>query len=167
MREILLRAAPLTRDSFAEFGDVIDIEGRDYRWINERTCKRFDDLAFVDVAEGGGRPLISIFEADARQLPLQLRTLERHPLSSQAFFPLQPQPFLIVVAADGEAPIEERIRAFSSSGSQGVNFRRNTWHHSLIALERGARFLVVDRGGELENCDEVEIADAIVRVTLP
>jgi ureidoglycolate lyase len=167
MREILLRAAPLTRDAFAAFGDVIDIEGREYRSINEQTCKRYDDLAFVDVAEGGGRPLISIFEADARQLPLQVRTLERHPLSSQAFFPLQPRPFLIVVAADGAAPIEERIRAFSSSGSQGVNFRRNTWHHSLIALERGARFLVVDRGGVGENCDEIEVAKAIVRVTLP
>lgn len=156
----------MTRESFAEFGDVIEIEGRDYRWINERTCKRYDDLAFVDVAENGGRPLISVFEADARELPWQVRKLERHPLSSQAFFPLQPWPFLIVVATDGPAPIEERIRAFSSSGLQGINFRRNTWHHSLIALERGARFLVVDRGGGDENCEEIEVAGAILRVTL-
>ncbi len=166
MREILQREAPLTSESFAEFGEVIEIEGRDFRWINDHTCKRYDDLALVDVAENGGRPLIGVFEADARPLPLAVRMLERHPLSSQAFYPLQPWPFLVVVAADGAAPVAERIRAFSSSGLQGVNFRRNTWHHALIALERGARFLVVDRGGEGENCEEIEVVDATVLVTL-
>ena len=167
VRTILRPAAPLTREGFAEFGDVIEIEGRDFRWINDHSCKRYDDLAHIDVAENGGRPLISVFEGDAHTLPLQIRKLERHPLSSQAFFPLQPRPFLIVVAAQGPAPIAERIRAFSSTGTQGVNFRRNTWHHALIALERDSRFLVVDRGGEDENCEEIDVGDPIVFVSLP
>jgi ureidoglycolate lyase len=167
VREILQTAIPLTSSGFGDFGDVIETEGRDFRRINDNTCKRFDDLAFVDVADAGGRPLISVFEADARGLPLQIHALERHPKSSQAFFPLQQRPFLIVVAADGAAPIADRVRAFWSSGRQGVNFRRNTWHHSLIALEPGSRFLVVDRGGADENCEEIDIVDAIVRVNLP
>jgi ureidoglycolate lyase len=164
--DIILPATALTAEAFAPFGDVIEIEGRQSRWINENTCRRFDDLAQVDVLAAGGRPLISVFEANPRTFPFQVRMLERHPLSSQAFFPLQAAPFLVVVAEDGRLPIASRIRVYLASGSQGVNFRRNTWHHSLIALDRTSRFLVVDRGGPDENCEEVAV-DAVVFVTTP
>jgi ureidoglycolate lyase len=164
MREIRLQATALSAVAFAEFGDVIETEGRESRWINEGTCRRFDGVAHVDVLEAGGLPLVSVFEAQARELPLRIRTLERHPLSSQAFMPLQTDPFLIVVAQDGTVPIGERIRAFVSSGRQGVNFRRNTWHHALIALGQPSRFLVVDRGGPEQNCEEVAVDTDVVVV---
>jgi ureidoglycolate lyase len=162
-----LRAVPLTVAAFAPFGDVIDADVHEFRWINEGTCKRYDDLARVDVAADGGRPLISVFEASPRPLPLRVRTLERHPLSSQAFFPLEARPFLVVVAEEGAAPLASGIRAFWSSGRQGVNYHRNTWHHALIAIGATSRFLVVDRGGAGANCDEIEVADAIVHVDVP
>jgi ureidoglycolate lyase len=160
--EIILRATALTAEAFRPFGDVIEIEGRESRWINDHTCRRFDDLANVDVSESGGRPLISVFEASPRELPLQIRMLERHPLSSQAFFPLERRPFLVVVAEEGPSALAGRLRAYVSSGSQGVNYRRNTWHHSLIALERMSRFLVVERGGQGENCEQVAVGAEVV-----
>jgi ureidoglycolate lyase len=76
-------------------------------------------------------------------------------------------PYLVIVAEDGAAPLSSRIRAYCASGSQGVNYRRNTWHHALIALERTTHFLVVDRGGPGENCDETTLGDAVVLVTTP
>jgi ureidoglycolate lyase len=158
---MLLQPTPLTAAAFAPYGDVIQIEGHGSRWINQGTCERFDDLADVDVAGEGGRALISIFRAMPRSLPLQLQSLERHPLSSQAFYPLQPQPFLIVVAADGAGPVAPRVRAYLSSGRQGVNFRRNTWHHELLALYQTSLFLVVDRGGPGENCEQLPIGDEL------
>jgi ureidoglycolate lyase len=158
---MLLQPTLLTAAAFAPFGDVIEIEGRVSRWINHGTCERFDDLAQVDVAGEGGRPLISLFRATPRSLPLQLQSLERHPLSSQAFYPLQPQPFLIVVAEPGRGPVARRIRAYVSSGRQGVNFRRNTWHHELLALHQTSLFLVIDRGGPGENCEQLPIEDAV------
>jgi ureidoglycolate lyase len=161
MSDIILRATTLTAEAFAPFGDVIETAGRDSRWINEETCLRFDDLAQVDVAEAGGRPLLSIFEASPRALPLRIAALERHPLSSQAFYPLQARPFLVVVAAPGPMPDVDRIRVFLSSGSQGVNYRRNTWHHSLIALDHQSSFLVVDRGGPGDNCEEAAVNPAV------
>ena len=164
MTDIILRAAALTAEAFAPFGDVIETTGRDSRWINEETCRRFDDLARVDVGEAGGRPLLSIFEASPRALPLKISMLERHPMSSQAFYPLQARPFLVVVAPNGPVPDASGIRVFLSSGSQGVNYRRNTWHHSLIALERKSTFLVVDRGGPGENCEEMAV-NPVVFVT--
>jgi ureidoglycolate lyase len=63
-------------------------------------------------------------------------------------------------------PTPGGTRAFLSSGSQGVNYRRNTWHHSLIALDGQSAFLVVDRGGPGENCEEMSVNPA-VSVTLP
>ncbi len=154
---MLLTPTPLTAAAFAPFGDVIETAGRASRWINHGTCERFDDLAQVDVAGEGGRPAISIFRAAPRALPLPLRGLERHPLSSQAFYPLQQQPFLIVVAEDGDGPVAPRVRVFFSSGHQGVNFRRNTWHHELLALQQTSLFLVIDRGGPGENCELLSV----------
>jgi ureidoglycolate lyase len=158
---MLLRPALLTVAAFAPFGDVIATDGRQSRWINHGTCERFDNLAQVDVAGEGGRPLISIFRASPRSLPLQLQSLERHPLSSQAFYPLQQQPFLIIVAQNGGGPVAPRLRAFVSSGRQGVNFRRNTWHHELLALYQTSLFLVVDRGGPGENCEQLPVGDLV------
>src|SRR6202790_1230173 len=88
MAEIVIKTMALTAQGFAPFGDVMETRDRRSRWINEGTCQRFDDLAQVDVLEAGGRPMISIFKATPRSLPLQVRALERHPLSSKSFFPL-------------------------------------------------------------------------------
>src|SRR6185437_1987856 len=161
---MLLKAEPLTAEVFAPFGDVIQTAGRAPRVINEGTCERFDDLASVDVLANGGRPLMSIFKAAPRPLPFEVRVLERHPLSSQAFYPLDGVPFLVVVADDGDAgtPWSNRIRAFRAAGDQGVSYRRNTWHHALLAIGQTSRFLVVDRGGPGENCDEVVIDPPVV-----
>jgi ureidoglycolate lyase len=156
----MIKAVPLTAAGFACFGEVIQAAGHTPRLINQGTCERFDDLAAVDVLAEGGRPLISIFKASPRPLPFQVKSLERHPLSSQAFYPLDGVPFLVVVAVS-----PDRIQAFRANGDQGVNYRPNTWHHALLAIGQTSRFLVVDRGGPGENCDEVGIEPAVL-VTL-
>jgi ureidoglycolate lyase len=160
----LLAAERLSAEAFAPFGSVIETTGHPSRSINQGTCERFDDLAPVDVLTDGGRPLISIFEARPRALPCQVSILERHPLSSQAFYPLDGRPYLIVVAYEaGNSP--GRIRAFHAAGNQGVSYRRNTWHHSLLAIGAISRFLVVDRGGPGENCDEQALETPILVTT--
>ena len=162
MSDIVLTAVPLTAAAFAPFGDVIETVGHTPRLINEGTSERFDDLASVDVLANGGRPLISIFKATPRPLPLTVKGLERHPLSSQAFYPLDGLPFLVVVAEPGDGPWGGRMRAFRAAGNQGVSYRRNTWHHALLALGQTCHFLVIDRGGSEENCDEVVVEPAVV-----
>jgi ureidoglycolate lyase len=158
----VLKAEPLTAAAFAPFGHVIETAGHTPRLINEGTAERFDDLAPMDVLANGGRPLISIFKAAPRPLPFEVKSLERHPLSSQAFYPLDGLPFLVVVAAEGDSPLGGRIRAFQASGKQGVSYRRNTWHHALLALGRTCHFLVIDRGGVEENCEEAVVEPVVV-----
>jgi len=164
MAGLRLVAAPLTAAAFAPFGDVIETEGRAHYPINAGTARRYNDLAAVDVSAAGGRPLISIVSAEPVALPLRLRLMERHPLSSQAFIPLSSAPFLVVVAPSG-ALATEGIRAFLSNGRQGVNYRTGTWHHPLLTLERTTEFLIVDRGGEGDNCDEVSLGKSDIVVT--
>ena len=166
MTERIIEAAPLTAAAFAPFGTVIETEGHTPLEINNGTCERFNDLAPLDVQLEGGRPLLSIFRARPCPLPLEVRTLERHPLSSQSFYPLDGQPFLIVVGLDRGPSGAAEIRAFYAAGSQGVSYARNTWHHALLAIGQTSRFVVVDRGGPRSNCEERAISPAI-RVTAP
>jgi ureidoglycolate lyase len=149
-----IRVEPLTADAFRPFGDVIE-SGDVYKLINSGTTRKFADLAQIDVATDGGRPCISIYRSTPHEMPLKIKMLERHPLGSQLFMPLHAEPFLVVVAPAGDTVDPSSVRAFLTNGRQGVNYRRGTWHHPLIVLRRSSEFLVIDRDGQGNNCDEI------------
>jgi len=151
VREIAVR--PLSKAAFADFGDVIETKDAEQRLINEGTTTRFHDLADIDVADQDGRPLINIFRGQPFAFPVKIAMMERHPLGSQAFYPLQNRPFLVVVAPDEDGRPGPPL-AFLATGDQGVNYAKNVWHHPLLALAAVSNFLVVDRGGASENLQE-------------
>ena len=161
--EQTLSIEPLTREAFVPYGEVIETDQRPFRMINNGSTRRYHSLAQVDTAHpaDGDRAIISIFRAQTIKMPFTVRMLERHPLGSQAFVPLLGRPFLIVVAPptdqtiNDDKPQIELIRAFISNGRQGVNYGRGTWHHPVLALgSEEDEFLVVDREGAGNNCDE-------------
>ncbi|MCB8839023.1 ureidoglycolate lyase [Aurantimonas sp. VKM B-3413] len=154
----VIRAEPLTKAAFAPFGDVIEIAGAEERPINNGTTIRYHDLAHVDVGAEGGRPLISIFRGEPFTLPVEIKMMERHPLGSQAFYPLSGRPWLAVVAQD-EAGRPGTPVAFLARGDQGVNYAPGTWHHPLLSLEGVSDFLIVDRGGPGANLEEFLLSD--------
>ncbi len=160
----VLKAAPLTREAFAPFGDVIETEGARHFSINAGTIERFHDLARVDLGpDEEARTLISIARCNQpTALPFRFRLMERHPLGSQAFIPLDATPMLVVVAPAEETPDPEQIRAFVANGRQGINYHRAVWHMPLIALEKDQYFLIVDRGGPGNNCDEFYFQNGFV-----
>ncbi|SAL40378.1 ureidoglycolate lyase [Caballeronia humi] len=157
-----LTLEPLTREAFAPYGDVIELDGARHFPINGGTTERFHDLARVEIgADEGGRPLISVFRGQPRPQPVEISMMERHPLGSQAFVPLGDVEYLIVVAPAGEFD-PSGLRAFHTKGWQGVNYARGVWHHPLIVLEREGDFIVVDRGGSQPNCDEIDLSERYV-----
>ena len=84
---------PLTPGAFAPFGEVIEpAAAKQVYAINEGTAQRFHDLANLDCTPQGGRTIVSLFRAAPRELPFTVRMMERHPLGSQAFVPLDPKP---------------------------------------------------------------------------
>ena len=157
MRE--LTPEPLTAEAFAPFGEVIEASIRaEQIAINHGYTTRFNDLARIDVADGGGHAIVSLFRAKLLDPPL-LKIFERHPLGSQSFTPLQGRPFLVAVAA-ARAFEPAAIRVFRAEPHQGVNYRKGVWHHFLLPLEAESDFLVIDRAGPGENLDEIELKPA-------
>ncbi len=157
-----LIASPLTRAAFAPFGDVIQTEGAESFPINKGSTERYHDLATVQLHGKDACALISIFRGQPVALPFTVRMLERHPLGSQAFMPLNNRPYLVVVAKADSAPDSDAIHGFIAQGDQGVNYHAGIWHHPLLPLEQDSDFLVVDRGGAGDNCDEYILPQPIV-----
>ncbi|HEY0033170.1 MAG TPA: ureidoglycolate lyase [Devosia sp.] len=144
---------PLTREAFSPFGQVIQMAGAQHYAINNGMTERYHDLAKVELGGVHPRPLISIFRGQPYELPLSLKLVERHPLGSQAFYPLSDLPFLVIVAADLSG-VPDTPRAFLTEPRQGVNIAMNVWHGVLTPLHQVSDFLVVDRGGEGNNLEE-------------
>jgi ureidoglycolate lyase len=144
---------PLTREAYAPFGQVIEIEGAQHYPINGGMTERYHDLARVELGGVHPRPLISIARGKPYALPLTLKMVERHPFGSQAFYPLAPRPFLSIVCPD-EGGIPGTPRAFMCSPGQGINMAMNTWHGVLTPLGEITDFLIIDRGGDGNNLEE-------------
>lgn len=151
MRRVTIQ--PLTREAYAPFGQVIEIDGAEHFPINKGMTERYHDLADVDLAGPAARPLISIARGKPYALPLTLEMMERHPLGSQAFYPLSSRPFLSIVAPD-EGGRPGTPRAFLCAPGQGVNMAMNVWHAVLTPLEAESDFLMIDRGGDGSNLEE-------------
>lgn len=163
MAGLTLQAKPLTADAFAPFGLVVDIDdgGLESDIINQGHTLKFADLLPLDCAEAGGRVSVHVYRSKGRRLPLEVKVLERHPLGSQAFWPLSRRPYLIVVAPPGPPPGAPDVCAFVARGDQAIQYHRGTWHHYQISLEADSDYLVLDRAGPGDNCDEARLAEPL------
>ena len=162
-----LSPIPLTKENFSEFGDVLEVVGAERILINEGTTERFHALANLDVADQQGAAILSIFRAAARPAPIKIAMVERHPLGSQAFFPLTNHRWLVVVSA-GAKPSPDNLKAFWARGDQGVQYAKNIWHHPLLIIEPTQDFLIADRAGPGENLEEAWFGEgAYARLALP
>ncbi len=149
MREIAVQ--PLTAETFAPFGRVIEAAPSSATSINAGWTTRFHALAQIDVE--GAPPILSIFRSRVR--PLVVEMLERHPFGSQAFFPLGARPWLVVCAQTPKA----EPQAFLCRGDQGAQIGRGIWHAPLMTLA-AQDFLVADRAEPERNLEVVDMMDS-------
>ena len=144
---------PLTKSAFAAYGDVIEADPASMRLINGGTTERFHALAVAEAAGENARVVINLFRGRPRVFPYAVDMMERHPFGSQSFSPLSGKPFLVIVSMD-EDDKPGRPQVFLARGDQGVNYRKNVWHHPLMSLGEPSDFLVVDRDGPGDNLQE-------------
>lgn len=162
-----LAVEALTREAFAPFGEVIEASAAARHFdINAGNTVRYHDLANIDPG-ADGRVIVSIFRGQPRKLPFRVELMERHPRASQAFVPLSGKPYLVVVAPAHARPDADALRVFLARGDQGVNYATGVWHHPLLALDEVCDFLVIDRDGPGDNCDEVQLEVAALIPQLP
>ena len=155
-----LQPKPLTSQAFSAFGQVIQCAGAHHFPINDGTTQRYHDLARLEPGPQG-ELIVSIFRAQPRTLPMRIEHVERHPLGSQAFMPLNAKAYLVAVAQTLPNGQPGPLQAFVARGDQGVNYARGVWHHPLMALDEVCDFLVIDRkslgNAHMPNCEEARL----------
>lgn len=131
--------------------------------MNAARFERFNDLATVNVdTVDGAHAAISLARSKAMtSLPYRFDLMERHPFGSQAFVPLSPFRFVVVVAPPGESVEASDLQAFVTNGHQGVNYHKGVWHMPLIAFEAGQDFLIIDRAGGGSNYEEHVLGEPV------
>lgn len=149
----ILAVEPLTASAFAPFGEVVEADPARMRLINSGATERYHGLSIAEAKGEDARVILNIFRGSPRAFPCDIAMMERHPLGSQSFQPLDGRDWLAVVAED-EAGRPGRPRVFRASGRQGVNYRANIWHHPLMPIGETSDFLVVDREGPGVNLEE-------------
>ena len=96
--------------------------------------------------------------------------MERHPLSTQAFVPLDRAPYLVMVAPDAAdgGPDLDRLAAFVVPGDVGVQYRVGLWHTPMTSLVAGARLVLhVHKDGSAMDCEVVDVAPVTVAFAVP
>ena len=159
----VINPRPISAESFAPYGDVIQAAAATLAAMNDARFERFHGLAQVDVTDNEGRASISIARCRiATTFPHSIHMVERHPHGSQAFIPLSGFPFIVVVAAASDTVDPAAFRAFVTDGTQGVNYRKGIWHMPMIGMQAGQEFLIVDRQPTGDNCDECTLDEPLV-----
>jgi len=149
-----IQLQPLTQEAFKPFGDVIKTGTVAPKLINNDKCRRYSDLANLDICDG--QTGVSLFHADIRTLPYELTLLERHPLGSQCFIPMDRSEYIVIVA-ENKNDMPQMPRAFFADSTQSVNIARNTWHGVLTPIKGSGLFAVIDRIGDGPNLEEYHL----------
>ena len=85
----IIKAKKITKKNFSKFGQLIDTSKKNPININDGYAKRFDNLINVDASKNKGKAIVSIFKAKKRKFPMKIDMMEKHPLGSQAFIPME------------------------------------------------------------------------------
>ena len=144
--KIIIKPKKITRKNFQKFGDLISIKKKKSININDGYAKRFDNLCRINTSSKKGKTIMSIFSAKKRKFPMNIKMMEKHPLGSQAFVPMNETTFLVFVAPRGKRPNTKKIESFIVPKQTGINYKPGIWHIPLIS-SKNMNFLVIDRKG--------------------
>ena len=142
----IIKAKKITKKNFSKFGQLIDTSKKNPININNGYAQRFDNLINIDTSKKKGKAIVSVFKAKKRRFPMKIDMMEKHPLGSQAFIPMEDEKFLVFVAPRGDRPNINKIQSFVVPKQPGVNYYAGIWHFPLISM-KNMNFLVVDRKG--------------------
>ncbi|MGB7924799.1 MAG: ureidoglycolate lyase [Pyrinomonadaceae bacterium] len=139
MNVVRIKAQPMTRESFAPFGVLIDSRGS------------------VEIDLGQGMPSMTGTTAERREFRFDF--MARHRLTMQVFSPLASSQAIIAVAPPNQssAPDVERVVAFFVNGRLPYAYHKGTWHTPPFPVGEWASYLVIDRSGTLD--DDYELVD--------
>ena len=150
-----LKIETIDQNNFSPFGDIIDKKSSSKQIsINQGTTKRYSEISKLNLNENNGDSFVSIFSGKPRPFPIEIKILEKHPLATQTFLPIQNFDWLIVVAQEeNNMPSLNTLRCFKVNSEMGVTYKSNTWHHPLL-VTKNQDFWVIDRINNFEKNNE-------------
>ncbi|KAF7361671.1 putative allantoicase [Mycena venus] len=188
---------PLTPEAFAPFGQVIQAygdhnaapKGTKITPANQGSASKFHKLSLLASSypvEARATAGISVYrcnplEGISSDGTADLKIMERHPFTNQAFIPMGKGPgegladpgcvYLVVVAKNGAdgGPDVKTVRAFVANASQGIVYDTAVWHQPMTVLGKAMDLACVETqvgDGGLADCEIVELESA-VRLRLP
>ena len=149
---ISLKIKNINKNNFKKYGEIISIKDNKYTLINNNFYKKFQDLANIQTSKINGKTQFNIFKSKARSFPMKIDLLEKHPLGTQAFFPINNCNFIVVVAPIKQVPQIDKIEAFLVPKNTGINYKIGIWHYPLISIINST-FIVLDRKGPKKNLE--------------
>ena len=104
----------INQEAFLPFGDIIEKANSNKKLtINQGTTIRHSEISKLNLNTNNGESYISIFSGEPRKFPIEIKILEKHPLATQTFLPIQNFDWLVVVAEEkNNAPNLESLRCF-------------------------------------------------------
>ncbi|SAM81280.1 related to DAL2-allantoinase [Ustilago bromivora] len=172
-------AVHLTAEAFKPYGAVIDgpsaqnpDKWKPFKIVNQGTAKKYLNLAEIlnkYPSEAGAKTNVHVYRCDpAPTLPFEVKLLERHRFTTQAFIPMVPvngkqEGFLVVVALNGQddKPDLNTLAVFLATTEQAIQYHPGIWHHSMIALGKQVTdFACIVNESVTQpqlDCDEVEV----------
>ncbi len=144
-----IHTTPLTQDAYRSYGAVIaarsDITPSS---ANMGTAQRFNRVGKLENLRQNATPNVCVFRSSPfKGDPFEIKLLEKHPHSTQAFVPMNCSKRYLVVVCNGLAKTDEpdlnTLRAFIASPNQGITYLPGVWHHPLIALDEVTDFACV------------------------
>ncbi|KAJ6594094.1 allantoicase [Mycena capillaripes] len=194
-RALSVPVLPLTPEAFAPFGQVIQAygdhnatpKGIKITPANQGSASKFHKLSLLASsypAEAGATAGISVYRCKpldgvSKDGTADLKIMERHPFTNQAFLPMGKGPgeglvnpgcaYLVVVAKNGAdgRPDATTVRAFVANASQGIVYNTAVWHQPMTALDFACVETQVGDGGSAD-CEIVELESlfAVIVATL-
>ncbi|MEO7110891.1 MAG: ureidoglycolate lyase [Polyangiaceae bacterium] len=166
-----IAARPLTQTNYARYGNVLSAARHDVAAApaNLGTAEKRAHLAPLVNARPHAEANVSVFRcAPITERPVKLRLLEKHPLSTQMFVPMNARRYLVVVAEGLDAPDLSTLSAFVAQEAQAITYHPGIWHHPMIALDDVIDFVcVVFDDGTADDCveaDGVALLDLVIEV---
>lgn len=154
---------PLDAAAFAPFGELVaDATAQSIFPVNDGRALRHARLAtHKSNAAADLRQEISLYRVRPNTWPVEVAYFERHPLSTQLFYPLGTAPYLVVVCASDAtgAPDTDTAIAFMGGAGVGINYHPGTWHYPLVTLQHEADFLMLmAESGTAADCEIARLA---------
>ena len=150
---IVIKPTLINDKNFKPFGTIISTNKKKAKIINDGFAAKYENLVDLRRFKNKGFPSINIYKAKKRTFSLTIDRLEMHPLSSQAFIPLENEQFICCVSLAKSRPDIKDIKAFIVPKGLGIIYSKKVWHYPLISL-KNMQFLIIERYGKGKNLVE-------------